>query len=135
MSTQKILERIEQRLAALEQRLCERDDEVLDVTGAMALTGLSKSGIYHKTCSHDGEPPELAHFKQGKRLYFRRSELVRWLTQHRVRNRAELEAATEMYWRKASHEKCAANKCDEGNTDQQVHERRNRSPQQARTKR
>ena len=99
MSLMKLLERVEQRLEALEHLMRDHTDDILDVGGAMALTGLSKSGIYHKTCSQEGAPPELGHFKRGKRLYFRRSELVRWITENRIKDRTEIEADAQAYWK------------------------------------
>jgi len=92
-----ILQNVVQRLEALERAVNGRTDDVLDVDGAMALTGLSRYGIYHKTCSQNGEPPELSHFKRGKRLYFLRSELIAWLTEHRVMNRTEIEQEVDAY--------------------------------------
>ncbi len=119
-----LLERIEKRLTALEQQFRERfashrstsrrasqhhstdpgvldrspeHDDVIGVEAAMALTGLSKSGIYHKTCSRNGEPPELAHYKRGKRVYFSRAELTAWMTSTRVKDRAEIEADAADY--------------------------------------
>lgn len=97
MSTQEILHRIENRLAQLERMMGERTDEVLDIEGVRQLTGLSKSAIYQKTCSRNGGPPELPHYRQGKRLYFRKSEIVAWLTAHPVKNRAAIEAEARKY--------------------------------------
>lgn len=98
MSVNHILNRIEQRLQALEDMLAHTTDEVMGVDAVCASTGLSKSAVYQKTCSRNGEPPELPHYKQGKRLYFRRSEITEWLTQRRVKGRAEIEgiAATRL---------------------------------------
>lgn len=91
MSTQQILARIERRLENVERILTEQTDDVLDVVAVQELTGLSRSAIYQKTCSSHGAAPELPHFKRGKRLYFRKSEIVAWLTERRVKDRAELE--------------------------------------------
>src|SRR3954469_10373201 len=97
MSIERILTRIEDRLELLEQLLTEKADDVLDVDAVHALTGLSKSAVYQKTCSRNGEPPELPHYKQGKRLYFRRSEIMSWLTRRRVLDRAEIESIAANY--------------------------------------
>jgi predicted DNA-binding transcriptional regulator AlpA len=97
MSIEKTLARIENRLEAVERLLQENADDVLDVDAVQRLTGLSKSAIYQKTCSRSGEPPELPHFKQGKRLYFRRSEIMQWLTQNRVKDRARITQDAAVY--------------------------------------
>jgi predicted DNA-binding transcriptional regulator AlpA len=68
-------------------------DAVLDIEGVCELTGLSKSAIYQKTCSLGGRPPELPHFRKGKRLYFLQSEINTWLTSQPVRTRQQLTAA------------------------------------------
>lgn len=97
MSIQQILTRIEHRLETVERLLTQTADEVLDVDAVHQLTGVSKSAIYQKTCSRNGEPPELPHYKQGKRLYFRRSEILQWLTSNRVMDRAEIEELAITY--------------------------------------
>lgn len=88
------LDRIEETLAkicaALEQ---ERGDEVLDIDGAVKLTGLSKSAIYGKTSWVEGQPPAIPHYKRGKRLYFKRSELEAWLTENPRMDRKRFEQA------------------------------------------
>lgn len=84
---EEILVRIERRLEAIERNLSDRPDDVIEIDGAAAMTGLSKSAIYQKTCSRNGQAPELPHYKAGKRLYFRRSELVRWMTRRAVKDR------------------------------------------------
>jgi predicted DNA-binding transcriptional regulator AlpA len=91
MSVQQTLARIEQRLETVERLLTDQTDEVLDVDALQAMTGISRSAIYQKTCSRNGEAPELPHFKRGKRLYFRRSEIVAWMTEHRVKDRSQIE--------------------------------------------
>ena len=48
--------------------------EILGVEGAADFLGLKRSAVYQKT--HAGTIP---YFKKGKKLYFRRSELLDWL--------------------------------------------------------
>lgn len=98
MSTiEKTLARIERRLETVERLLQENTDDVLDIDALHKLTGLSKSAIYQKTCHRAGEAPELPHFKQGKRLYFRRSEILQWLTRNRVKDREQIEREAVQY--------------------------------------
>jgi predicted DNA-binding transcriptional regulator AlpA len=83
--------RLERRLEDIVKLLSQQADEVLDVAGVCRLTGLSKSAVYNKTCSVEGQPPELPHFKKGKRLYFSRAGIESWLTSNRVSSKAEIE--------------------------------------------
>ena len=62
--------------------ITESPKEVGGIELAKEVTGLTESSIYHLT--HDRKIP---CFKQGKRLYFRRSELENWLTENPQRVR------------------------------------------------
>lgn len=93
MNTNEMFNRICQELAEIRALLAERTDEIMDVDAVRELTGLSRSAIYQKTSSRHGEPPELPHYKTGKRLYFKRSEIVQWMTQNKVKDRAAYERA------------------------------------------
>jgi predicted DNA-binding transcriptional regulator AlpA len=101
MSTQEILNRIVDRLERLERMMNEETDEILDVDGIQELTKLSKSAIYQKTCSRNGAPPQLPHYRQGKRLYFRKSEIVTWLTARPIMDRAAIEAEAMKHMRRS----------------------------------
>ncbi len=92
MTTNEMFLRIQNELEEIRGLLTERTDEVLDIEGVQRLTGLSKSAIYQKTCSRNAGPPELPHYRQGKRLYFRKSEIVKWLTSTPIKNRAAIES-------------------------------------------
>jgi predicted DNA-binding transcriptional regulator AlpA len=89
MSTAHSLDQIKAELAELRQLITEQTDTILTVEDVRELTGLSKSAIYQKTCSRDGNPPELPTSSAGKRLYFKRPEIVEWMTGHRVTDRVE----------------------------------------------
>lgn len=65
---------------------------VLTMKQAAAFTGLSTSRIY-KLTSTRGIP----HYKQGKKLYFKRAELNEWLTQNRISTVAEIEREATNY--------------------------------------
>lgn len=56
-------------------------EDILSVEGAADFLNLSKSTIYHLT-SNDKVP----HYKQSKKLYFKRSELIEWLENSRSIN-------------------------------------------------
>lgn len=66
--------------------------EVLNLNQAAEYVSLSKSAIYKKTSERN-----IPHFKQGKRLYFKRSELDSWLTELKISTHAEIEKEAADY--------------------------------------
>lgn len=60
--------------------------EILDVNRAAVLLGVSKGWIYKLT--HRKKVP---YYTTGKRVYFRRQELVEWVTRIRVKPASEIE--------------------------------------------
>jgi len=60
--------------------------EVINIDEAADYAHLSKSAIYKKTSERT-----IPHFKQGKKLYFKRSELDEWLTKNKIDTRDEIE--------------------------------------------
>ena len=60
--------------------------DVLNLNQASEYISLSKSAIYKKTSDRT-----IPHFKQGKKLYFKRSELDEWLTRQRIATKEEIE--------------------------------------------
>src|SRR4051794_31432443 len=95
--------RVEEEIQEIKLLLLAQTDEVLRIEGACELTGLSRSAIYQKTCSQNGQPPELKFYKRGKRIYFRRSDLVQWMTQHQVSSRREIDERAVNLTRKPRH--------------------------------
>jgi excisionase family DNA binding protein len=66
--------------------------EVLNLNQAAEYVSLSKSAIYKKTSERN-----IPHFKQGKKLYFKRSELDGWLTELKITTNAEIEKEATDY--------------------------------------
>ncbi len=66
--------------------------EVLNLNQAAEYVSLSKSAIYKKTSERN-----IPHFKQGKKLYFKRSELDGWLTELKITTHAEIEKEATDY--------------------------------------
>lgn len=62
-------------------------EAVVCVEEAAKLTGLAVNTLYEKTRTR-----EIPHYKKGKRLYFRPSELAAWVSTGRVRTREEIDA-------------------------------------------
>lgn len=67
---------------------------VLTMTDAALLTGLSKSHLYKLVCAK-----EVPYYKSqgGKLTYFDKSELESWLLSHRVPTNAEIEQQATNY--------------------------------------
>ena len=63
------------------------DEAMVTVAEAARITGLAVNTLYEKT-----HLKAIPHYKKGKRLYFRVSELLAWIAKGRVRTQAETEA-------------------------------------------
>ena len=66
--------------------------EVLNLNQAAEYVSLSKSAIYKKTSERN-----IPHFKKGKKLYFKKSELDAWLTSMKISTRAEIDQEATDY--------------------------------------
>lgn len=91
MTLTQMYELLQTELSEIKRLLAGQTSEIMGVEMLHAMTGISRSAIYQKTCSRRGQPPELPHFKRGKRVYVRRSEILAWLMEYRVKNREEIE--------------------------------------------
>lgn len=67
-------------------------NEIFTLSEAAEYLDLTKSAIYKKTSDRN-----IPHFKQGKRLYFKRSELDDWMTQNRIMTRDEIQKQASDY--------------------------------------
>src|SRR5690349_8965925 len=107
MTLHEMYELLRADLAEIKRLVAGQTSEIMDVETLHQMTGISRSAIYQKTCSRRGQPPELPHFKRGKRVFFRRSEILAWLLEHRVKDRKEIEQDADDYCddRGASHER------------------------------
>lgn len=66
--------------------------EILNLNQAAEHLSITKSTLYKKTSERS-----IPHFKQGKRLYFKRNELDTWLTEQKVKTISELEREANDY--------------------------------------
>lgn len=76
---------LNERLARIEQLLTISAKEVFDINEAALFLGLSKSRVYHLTSQR-----EIPHYKQGKSVYFKKTELEDWMTAQRIPTDAEV---------------------------------------------
>lgn len=63
------------------------NEAMVSIQEAAKITGLAVNTLYDKT--HQRAVP---HYKKGKRIYFRPSELLAWLRKGKVKTSDELEA-------------------------------------------
>jgi excisionase family DNA binding protein len=68
------------------------EPEIMNLIQAAEYLSLSKSSLYKSTSQR-----EIPHFKKGKRIYFRRSELDKWITEVRIKTRREIEVEATKY--------------------------------------
>lgn len=76
---------LEQRLERIEILLGIERKNVLTAKEVAVLTNKSENRIYHLVSSR-----EIPHYKQGKKTYFRRSEIEDWMLQDRVPTNQEI---------------------------------------------
>ena len=76
------LEKLILRISTVE----ENKEELLNIQEASKLLNLSVSTIYSKVCKR-----EIPVNKQGKRIYFYRHELMKWIKSGRVKTYFEIQ--------------------------------------------
>ena len=67
------------------QNNTHEQDEIMEIKDASELLGLTYPGIYCLTSKK-----KIPHYKRGKKLYFKRSELIKWLSEGRKKTITEL---------------------------------------------
>ena len=85
------LERIENLIKELSGERTD-DDIILDVKQASKYIHLSVARIYKFTSEK-----EIPHYKKGKRLYFKKTELRDWLMTTKIKTRADIEKEAVNY--------------------------------------
>jgi excisionase family DNA binding protein len=75
-----------------EQKEEPKGDEYLTIVQASELLNLAKPTIYSLTCKH-----EIPFLKKGKKLYFKKNDLVEWLNSGRKLTRSEIEQEAQEY--------------------------------------
>ena len=66
--------------------------EILNLENASIYLDISKSSLYKFTSTK-----EIPHFKRGKRLYFKKSELDDWRTTQKISSRDEIDKLATEY--------------------------------------
>lgn len=68
------------------------EEDLLDFNGMCRFLGIAQSTGYAKTSNN-----EIPHFKKGRKLFFRKSELVQWIEEGRRKTSKDLDELAEHY--------------------------------------
>ena len=86
------MKQIEERLQRIEQLVLIGTKTVLNVAELALMTGLSSGRIYHLVSSRD-----IPHYKKGKSVFFKKSEIEEWQLQDRVPTNSEIDSKAATY--------------------------------------
>ena len=97
LSLEDIASQVAEKVFNLQQRNNEQREESLDgefltIAQASELLNLAKPTIY--TLTHKSEIPFI---KKGKKLYFKRADLIEWLNTGRRRTKFEIEREAQKF--------------------------------------
>src|SRR5438874_6757215 len=79
------------RLDRIESILLDDPDDLIPFDEARRYLGLSVNALYEKSASKKDSPPEIAHFRRGKKSYYSKRELAAWLRGKKIHSREEVE--------------------------------------------
>lgn len=79
----------------IDKKLISTQKEILDVSEACQLLGISKSTIYKKNFRN-----EIPFFKpkNSKKVYYNRQDLIDYMTENRFMSKSEMETKTQSYF-------------------------------------
>lgn len=83
---------LNERLDRIEQLTLLGVKSVLDIHEVALLTGFSVAHLYQLTSRR-----EIPHYKKGKKLYFEKEEVERWMTSKKVLSNQEIESKATTY--------------------------------------
>jgi len=66
--------------------------EILNISEVAEYLSMAKSSVYKMTSERS-----IPHFKTGKKLLFKRSELDEWIKQYKIKTRREIEIEADEY--------------------------------------
>ena len=87
-----ILKIITEQLSRIEMMTKVSGKNVLDISEAAVLTSLPVGHIYRLTSNR-----QIPHYKRGRKLYFRRDELERWMLESKVQTQEEVQQLATTY--------------------------------------
>ena len=83
---------MQEQLDRIEKLVRLNSKEVLDVEEVALMLNVSKSRIYHLVSSRN-----IPHYKQGKKVDFKKSEIEEWQLQDRIPTNAEIDSKASTY--------------------------------------
>ena len=86
------IKQINDRLDRLEKATLIGAKPVLGIEEAALFTGYTVRGLYEMTSKK-----RIPHYKQGGRVYFKKDELVEWMTERKVKTESEINSDAETY--------------------------------------
>lgn len=90
--TQELKEYMDERFNRIEIYTRLNAKEVINIEEASMLTGYTIKGIYTLTSEK-----RIPHYKKNGKLYFKKSELERWMTEYKVHTEAEIRSKAVTY--------------------------------------
>lgn len=82
----------EERLARIEQLILMSSKNVLSVKEAALMLDVSESRVRHLVCDST-----LPYYRQGKKIYFKKTEIESWMLHTRFPCKAEIERQATTY--------------------------------------
>lgn len=76
----------------LEKATLIKSKPVLDIDEAALFTGYSVKGLYGLTSKR-----QIPHYKKNGKLYFKKEELVAWMTEQKILTDSEMNGKAETY--------------------------------------
>lgn len=86
------IQQLHERLDRIEKATLISAKPVLGIEETALFTGFSVRGIYEMTSKK-----RIPHYKQGGRVFFKKEELVEWMTERKVKTESQLNSEAETY--------------------------------------
>lgn len=83
---------IEERIERIEKLLIVSAKQVLNAGECTLMLGISESRVRHLACDKD-----IPHYKKGKLLFFKKSEIEDWMLRDRVPTNEEMKNKANLY--------------------------------------
>lgn len=89
-----ILEKLNNIEKAIEKlnTASKSEEEFMNIEQVASFIGLSKTSVYGLT-----HKQKIPYFKASKRLYFKKSEIINWITSSEVKSKQELNQMADEY--------------------------------------
>ena len=86
------IQQLHERLDRIEKATLISAKPVLGIEETALFTGFSVRGIYEMTSKK-----RIPHYKQGGRVFFKKEELVAWMTERRIKTDSQIDSDADTY--------------------------------------